>query len=230
MSYADSATTYSPRIWHVDDDLQDYPEADFTSISDAVDAASSGDIIVVHPGTYEETIDINGENLTIKGTNRDEVVVKGNITITAIQDSTINVTLYNFTIRNTEYGIRNNIAIPRAPGFTSTTSRTNSPGTTGFILNITSLKIKNTTFAINITLIDAVMNAVVEDCIFENNTYGIRVYGEVSSIQNLEIIDNTFINTTNTPILVQGLRIGPQDYTLSIDNTLIEVTYLHGHH
>jgi len=222
ISNAGTTVTYSPRIWHVDDDLQDYPEADFTSISDAVNAASSGDIIVVHPGTYEETIDINGKNLTIKGTNRDEVVVKGNITITAIQDSTINVTLYNFTIRNTEYGIRNNIAIPLTPGFTSTTSRTNSLGTTGFILNITSLKIKNTTFAVNITLIDAVMNAVVKDCIFENNTYGIYVYGEVSYIQNLEIIDNIFINTTNTPILVQGLRRGPQDYALSINNTLIE--------
>ena len=33
-----SATT-----WHVDDDFADYPDANFTSIQDAVDAASDSD-------------------------------------------------------------------------------------------------------------------------------------------------------------------------------------------
>jgi hypothetical protein len=37
-----SATT-----WHVDDDLADYPDADFTKIQDAVDAANAGDTIIV---------------------------------------------------------------------------------------------------------------------------------------------------------------------------------------
>jgi len=55
-----------PKTWYVDDDLADYPDADFTSIQDAVDAASPGDTIIVYPGTYIENVDVN-KSLTLKG-------------------------------------------------------------------------------------------------------------------------------------------------------------------
>jgi len=55
--------------WYVDDDLQDYPAADFTKIQDAVDAATSGDTIIVYPGTYTENIDVNKDHLTISSEN-----------------------------------------------------------------------------------------------------------------------------------------------------------------
>jgi parallel beta-helix repeat protein len=54
--------------WYVDDDLVDYPSADFTKIQDAVDAASSGDTIIVYPGTYSENVDVN-KSLTIQSEN-----------------------------------------------------------------------------------------------------------------------------------------------------------------
>jgi len=41
--------------WYVDDDLQDYADASFAQIQDAVDASSPGDTIVVCPGNYSET-------------------------------------------------------------------------------------------------------------------------------------------------------------------------------
>jgi hypothetical protein len=41
----------------VDDDLLDYPDADFTSIQAAIDAAQDGDLILVYPGTYTDTGD-----------------------------------------------------------------------------------------------------------------------------------------------------------------------------
>jgi len=56
-----SATT-----WHVDDDLAEYPDADFTKIQGAVDNASTGDTIVVYPGTYTENVDVN-KQLTLSG-------------------------------------------------------------------------------------------------------------------------------------------------------------------
>ena len=38
-----SVALASATTWHVDDDLGDYPDANFTSIQDAMDAASASD-------------------------------------------------------------------------------------------------------------------------------------------------------------------------------------------
>ena len=46
----------SPMTWHTDD-----------SVQDAVDAATSGDEIIVHPGQYNECVVIGTNNLTLKG-------------------------------------------------------------------------------------------------------------------------------------------------------------------
>lgn len=70
--------TYRPRVecledrrllsvtYTVDDDLVQNPTADFTSIQDAVDAASMGDSIKVYPGTYAEAVDVH-KTLSIIG-------------------------------------------------------------------------------------------------------------------------------------------------------------------
>jgi parallel beta-helix repeat protein len=65
----------SPKTWYVDDDLADYPDADFTKIQDAVDAASSGDTIIVYPGTYIENVDVNKDHLTIQSESGAEATV-----------------------------------------------------------------------------------------------------------------------------------------------------------
>jgi len=62
-----------PRTWYVDDDLVDYPGADFTRIQEAVNAASSGDTIIVYPGTYIENINVNKDPLTIQSESGAEV-------------------------------------------------------------------------------------------------------------------------------------------------------------
>jgi len=63
-----------PRTWTVDDDLQEYPAADFTKIQEAVNAAATGDTIVVYPGTYSENVDVN-KSLTIKSENGTDVTI-----------------------------------------------------------------------------------------------------------------------------------------------------------
>jgi hypothetical protein len=45
------------------------PTQDYDTIQDAVDAASPGDVILVHEGTYHESITIRKGNLTIEGFN-----------------------------------------------------------------------------------------------------------------------------------------------------------------
>ena len=44
--------------WTVDDDKIQFPEADFTTIQAAINAANPGDIINVYPGTYDPQINI----------------------------------------------------------------------------------------------------------------------------------------------------------------------------
>jgi parallel beta-helix repeat protein len=65
----------APNIIYVDDDLADYPDADFTKIQEAVDAASPGDTIIVYPGTYIENVDVNKDHLTIQSENGAEATI-----------------------------------------------------------------------------------------------------------------------------------------------------------
>jgi len=100
-----------PRIWTVDDDLQDYPMADFTKIQDAVDAATAGDTIIVYPGTYTENVNVN-KSLTIKSKNgADSTIVQAtNPDDHVIEITTDDVDISGFTVRgateNNMVGIR----------------------------------------------------------------------------------------------------------------------------
>ncbi len=51
---------------------------DYGTIQEAVDAASTGDLVLVAPGTYEEAVNVTTDDLTIRGLDRNEVVLEGN--------------------------------------------------------------------------------------------------------------------------------------------------------
>ena len=63
--------TASAKTWYVDDD----GAADFSTIQEAVNAASSGDTIIVKDGIYTENIDINKDHLSIKSVNAVDVTI-----------------------------------------------------------------------------------------------------------------------------------------------------------
>ena len=50
---------------------------DHATIQEAVDAAAPGDLILVGPGTYEEAVTVETDELTIRGLDRNEVILDG---------------------------------------------------------------------------------------------------------------------------------------------------------
>lgn len=55
-------------------------ESEYTTISSAISAAAEGDLILVLPGTYTETVAIS-KGVTVRGTTRDGSVIDGQTTI-----------------------------------------------------------------------------------------------------------------------------------------------------
>jgi len=83
------------RTWIVDDDGQ----ADFSRIQDAINAASSGDTIFVHDGTYYEHLTI-GKSISLVGENRATSIIDGSRTGTVISVFADFVNISRLTIRN----------------------------------------------------------------------------------------------------------------------------------
>jgi len=51
---------------------------DCGTIQEAVDSAEEGTLILVEPGVYEEAVDVSTDDLTIRGLDRNEVILEGN--------------------------------------------------------------------------------------------------------------------------------------------------------
>lgn len=62
--------------WHVDDNGQEYPDADYTIISDAINESSDGDTIMVYAGTYTERLKIE-KRLTLEGVGQPVIDAEG---------------------------------------------------------------------------------------------------------------------------------------------------------
>ncbi len=61
---------------HADSDVITVP-AEQPTIQAAVDAAQPGDLILISPGTYNEAVDVTVDELTIRGLDRNEVILDG---------------------------------------------------------------------------------------------------------------------------------------------------------
>jgi len=81
--------------WTVDDD----GPADFSSIQEAVNAATDGDTIIVRTGIYYENVVVN-ETISLIGENRMNTIIDGNHTSDVMHVTANNVNITGFTFRN----------------------------------------------------------------------------------------------------------------------------------
>ena len=77
-------------------------DSEFLKIQDAVDAAKEGDLILINPGVYNESITITTSYLTLRGTDRNKVIIDGQfMSENGIQIyETDGVTIENLSVRN----------------------------------------------------------------------------------------------------------------------------------
>ena len=73
----------------------------YSKIQDAIDAANTGDTVLVHDGTYEENIVITGKSITLRSANGPTVtIIDGNNTGYVVYIGTNGTIVDGFTIRN----------------------------------------------------------------------------------------------------------------------------------
>ena len=49
----------------------------YTTIQDAVDSANTGDLVLISPGVYNESVTVTTSYLTLRGTDRNKVIIDG---------------------------------------------------------------------------------------------------------------------------------------------------------
>ena len=54
---------------------------DYDTIQAAVSGGATGDLVLVGPGVYKEAVDVETADLTIRGLDRNEVVLDGGFTL-----------------------------------------------------------------------------------------------------------------------------------------------------
>jgi parallel beta-helix repeat protein len=117
-----SSDTTNPNVqktWTVDDDSQ----ADFHTIQEAIDAASTGDTIYVHSGTYIENLVVH-KPLSLTGENAAYTTILAKNTGKTIYVTASRVTISGFTIQGQGTSLPFNIGIC----FTTSTSYGNITG------------------------------------------------------------------------------------------------------
>ena len=237
----------SAKTWYVDDDLQEFPYADFTKIQDAVNIALPGDTIIVYNGTYYENVDID-KQLNLTGIGMPVVNASGEGSPISFYADGCTLEGFKITDSGEEYvyysdaGVRlfsdnnlvknNNITI-NLIGVFSLNSKNNTIIQNDIINNfVFGTYLRNTSntkfinnYVFNTTLLgirvtDSVNNNLSNN-IFLNNHFGNIDLGDSKEniIANNSIIDNNISMTLFYP--GGGITLGGSNDNIVINNDVL---------
>jgi parallel beta-helix repeat protein len=161
-----------------------YVPSDFTSIQAAVDNASSGDTIIVAPGTYNEALIIS-KSLTVIGEDRDTTIIDGSGVGDTFSIKSDYVNIQELTVVNNGTSSRNNgVVIDHCKG-----------------ISVNNTEIINTYYAISLAFCSS---SIFTNNVVFNNTFGIQlintnnnVFSNNTILSNFEGIALDYINNFN---------------------------------
>ena len=241
--------TASAKTWHVDDDLQDHPYADFTRIQDAVNIAASGDTIIVYNGTYYENVVVN-KQLNITGLGMPIVNASGEgdvITlladgcilegfkvtgsgelrdiITDSYDSGIEIRSDNNLVRgNYVVNNRHNIFLWHSKNNTITNNNCSNTPFGVYIVESTKNKITNNILLKNrwaIKLWES-NNNTLSDNVISNATVSHIGFDAICGIELIDSANNSITNNTISHYLLDHIILDNSSNNTVFGNTLCE--------
>ena len=187
-----------PRTLVVDDDKQQCPEAQYTSITAAITAAAQGDKIKVCPGLYNETVVVDKAGLSLQGSTNGSTTkpcMRGDDAANPTQDSVVNgavrleangVSLDSFTVQGA----------PVVPLVLGPAGINTSPSFSGYM--ISRNVVQNNPAGINLKSNGVDPTLVDHNCIRRNNvgedadnTVPLGIFAEQGLLSNARIEANT---------------------------------------
>ena len=146
-----------------------YVPADFTTIHDAINNASSGATIVIANGTYHESLIIN-KPLTLLGQGTDVTIIDGSGAPYAISITADNVTIEDLTVTNTGTPYVSGVHADQCSGVT-----------------INDTKIVKTDYGLTVSF---VTNSVFSENFIANNTNGVLVLYSTDNVFSNNIVQS----------------------------------------
>ena len=189
----------------------------YSAIQDAINNASSGDIIFIFNGVYYETINITKNDITLEGENKENTIIDG--TSSSIENSTVlidkqsNITIKNFKIRNSnKHGIyaqqANNIEITNCEIYDNL-----EHGINCYVLENLDINgnVINDNYNDGVHLIGTTIGNIYNCNIYDNYQTGVFI----DSSNKINITDSIIENNDNGIIL--------DDYTNNIEITYCNI-------
>jgi parallel beta-helix repeat protein len=147
--------------------VNDNSKADFASIQEAVNSSSPGDVILVFPGTYSESVDIKIQNISILSKSEDPE----DTFVQAFNVSENNITVSGFSVQGV-------LVLGDNAGYHS-----HSP--------IEDCTIKNNILKLGIDA-DECCNSTIDNNVIFNS--GISIYGPETAYSSFSITNNLIVN------------------------------------